>query len=130
MCRRGRSAPALQPPTFTEGSQAALSCEDDDVCMQESRLRFMNMVPDSGSSGNTEKAEECPACSVSVLRRYMEAVRTLLQPFEVCQGKNSISGPELEVTEDGLVTYEWKSVVERDRSFQTSKSPVRGFTED
>ena len=51
---------------------------------------------------NSAQAEECPACSallsdiqpralqvgglnsakVSVLRRYMEAVRTLLQPFE------------------------------------------------
>lgn len=117
-----RTSAPLQPPlAFNEGGQ------DGNWLEQETRLKSIHVEPTLGSRNTEdEQCRQCRQCSVTVLRQWLEAVRTLLQPCEVCQ-TSSIAGPELEVREDGIMTYEWKSVVERDRSFHAANSP-KGVT--
>mmetsp|Transcript_41280 Transcript_41280/g.96301 ORF Transcript_41280/g.96301 Transcript_41280/m.96301 type:complete len:133 (+) Transcript_41280:63-461(+) len=98
------SAQCLGGPTFEEPSQISGPFQSASVAL-----------PTSGDS--REAAKACPSCSVSP---YMDMLWALLQPLQVCRGSPSLH-PDMEVAEDGQVTYEWKAVVERERSVGGSK---------
>ncbi|CAJ1348820.1 unnamed protein product, partial [Effrenium voratum] len=105
------SAPPLQPP-LRLGSEASNESTTEASEATPVELRSLHVVP---APSVTQDRCTCTA------PRVLESFWSFLQPLEVCRGKNlpdlASGGPEMEVAEDGVVTYEWKFVVDRDRPF-------------
>ncbi|CAE8627966.1 unnamed protein product, partial [Polarella glacialis] len=130
------SAPALRPPVVAwggEGLHAEAGGSEEQQAWKASvgdpaRARSLPqiVVRSAPTSGPEAAAIACPCRSASELPLGAGLLWSLLSWLSLlsglqacCQGQGPARGegaPEVEVTSDGAVTYEWKSVVERQRS--------------
>mmetsp|Transcript_21295 Transcript_21295/g.40073 ORF Transcript_21295/g.40073 Transcript_21295/m.40073 type:complete len:145 (+) Transcript_21295:61-495(+) len=108
-------APPLPPPPSAQHLGGNASEEASEAPRTRPQLPVV-VVPTSHASAEAS-GKPYPTCDA---RPYMDLLWALLQPLEACRGQ-SLS-PDREVNDDGQVTFEWKSVVERDRSAGGVKS--------
>eukprot|EP00930_Biecheleria_cincta_P032885 TRINITY_DN22784_c0_g1_i2.p1 TRINITY_DN22784_c0_g1~~TRINITY_DN22784_c0_g1_i2.p1 ORF type:complete len:162 (+),score=17.63 TRINITY_DN22784_c0_g1_i2:24-488(+) len=126
--RGGRMAPPLRPPIALSPDSG--SCASTPRVEERHALRSLSSImvlPGPKEPSPAEAAATaCSACSAHALPS-MDAFLALFWLLEACGGgtihagagdANPASAPDMEVADDGVVTYEWRAVIERQRSLE------------
>eukprot|EP00931_Biecheleriopsis_adriatica_P052595 TRINITY_DN30623_c0_g1_i1.p1 TRINITY_DN30623_c0_g1~~TRINITY_DN30623_c0_g1_i1.p1 ORF type:complete len:149 (-),score=32.22 TRINITY_DN30623_c0_g1_i1:54-500(-) len=120
----GGSAPVLRPPVaFSDAVEPSKEPSKASTLPQAAPRPQPPIVVVPAPGAVEAAARACPACSARAMP-YVEVLWSLLQPLQACGGQSSVAtdSPDMEVAANGEVTYEWKGVVERQKSLGSAIS--------